>query len=83
MARTEYKYEDLAQLACLSYVEIKVPLSAMTNKVIADISLHPEQMWLKIWFDTALSVEDKTALDVIVAGSGEISPVGSECHFLA
>jgi len=69
MARTEYAYEDLAQLACLSYVEIEVPLSAMTNKVIADISLHPEQMWLKVWFDEVLSVEDKTVLDGIVASS--------------
>ncbi len=69
MARTEYYYGDLAQAVCLSYIEQKLPLTAMANKVVADISFNPEESWLKVWFDEALSPADKTIFDGLVADS--------------
>jgi len=65
----KYRYDNLVPLACLAYVEDKVHTSAMTDKAYTDISLNPEEGWLDIWFDTNLSVGDKTILDGIVSDS--------------
>ena len=65
----EYLYSDLAKPVCLAYIAEYLPLSAMTNKNMTDISWNPELSWLKVWFDVALDVEDKMILDSLVAAS--------------
>jgi len=65
----EYLYSDLEKPVCLAYINEYLPLSAMTNKNMTDISWHPLENWLKVWFDVALDVEDKMILDSLVAAS--------------
>ncbi len=65
----EYAYTDLAALPCFAYIDDYLAASEMTNKNMVDISMHPEEMWLKVWFDVALSAEDKALFDTIVTDS--------------
>ncbi|RLI87989.1 MAG: hypothetical protein DRP01_00115 [Archaeoglobales archaeon] len=62
------------ELPCFAYIDEYLGLSSMANKDMVDISVNPEQRWLKVWFDPELSVADKALFDTIVADSlGKIS----------
>lgn len=69
MAKTAYEYLNLTEIPCQPYIEQYVAASAMLNTNLVDISYHPEEKWLKVWFDPELDASDKTMLDGIVADS--------------
>ena len=64
----EYKYEDLEKLPCLAYMDEFAGPPTLPEK-FCDISMHPVEMWLHVWFEDALSTEDKAALDTVVSDS--------------
>jgi len=79
----EYQYTNIEERPALQMILDSVPASSMSNKNLSDISYHPSEKWLKVWFDEALSAEDKARLDNIVsaavtAGSTWRKEVGSE-----
>jgi len=80
---TEYQYVSVSQKPALQLILDSVSMSAMSNKNLTDISYHPREEWLKIWFDSDLSVGDKAILDDVVSnavsvGSSWRKEVGSE-----
>jgi len=64
-----YQYDDLTAAPSLGMLRAYVEESSMAQTSFADISYHPEEKWLKIWFAEALSAEDKLTLDGFVNDS--------------
>ena len=62
-----YMYENLADTPSLSMVEDRI--DALLPVQTMDISYHPDEHWLKIWFSEELSDDDETLLDGIVSES--------------
>lgn len=66
---TMYEYSNLSDVPCQAYIREYLEDSDMTNKNMTDISFHPVEMWLKVWFDPALDTSDKIIFDGIVNDS--------------
>lgn len=65
---TLYTYEELDGAPNQGYLEFLVKEdTTFSSKFWIDISYHPEENWLKIWFTEALTAEEKTALDGYVS----------------
>ena len=59
-----YMYEDLAEAPSLSMVEVRI--GTLISTPMVDLSYHPDEHWLKIWFSAELSDDDETLVDGIV-----------------
>ena len=63
---TEYLYESLENKPNLGYLEEKISTS-LPDAPFQELSYHRDAKWLKVWFESDLSAEDKTTLDGLVA----------------
>jgi len=61
-----YEYTNLAAVPSQGILADEVAASDMAQKVWEDISYHPEEKWLKIWFEEDLSTEDQSTLSSLV-----------------
>lgn len=72
---TLYEYNDLTKSPAIGYIREEIAKSAMADKAIADIQARLKSQWnsgdcwLKIWFESELSTDDKAILDSTVAAS--------------
>jgi len=62
----EYEFDSLSAAPDMGMLQDEVENSSMSQTSWEDISFHPGDMWLKIWFAEELSSEDQQTLGGLV-----------------
>jgi len=62
----EYEFDNLSAVPDMGMLQDGVENSGMSQTSWEDISFHPGDMWLKVWFVEELSSEDQQILGALV-----------------
>jgi len=78
---TEYIYESLESKPNLGYLETKIGES-LPDAPFQEMSYHPVEHWLKVWFESDLSAGDKTTLDGLVTDALDVADYRSDSGYV-